>query len=61
MVGEFDKLTPPSLSMKMHDLISDSELHILSGAAHMSNLENAEEFNSHLMNFLKRIRNLERH
>jgi 3-oxoadipate enol-lactonase len=54
LVGELDKLTPHSLSMKMRDNLRYAELHIISGAAHMSNLENPEEFTSHLLSFLNK-------
>jgi 3-oxoadipate enol-lactonase len=52
LVGELDRVTPPSLSMKMRDYLGNAELHIISGAAHMSNLEKPEEFNNHLLSFL---------
>jgi len=55
LVGEQDKTTPPELSEKMHQLIPNSELRIVSNAAHLSNLENSEEFNNHLLNFLRRL------
>jgi len=54
LVGREDKTTPPELSEKMHQLIPNSELQIVSNAAHLSNLENPEEFNTHLHNFLTR-------
>jgi len=52
LVGELDKLTPPPLSAKMRDSLRNAEFHIIPGAAHLSNLENPEEFNSHLLSFL---------
>ena len=55
MVGEYDNLTPPSDAQTMHALITGSELHILPHAAHMSNLENTQEFNEHLITFLKKL------
>ncbi len=55
MVGEHDALTPPAASQAMHEKIPQSELHIIPGAAHMSNIENTAEFNNHLLEFLKRI------
>ncbi|MDI6767587.1 MAG: alpha/beta fold hydrolase [Bacteroidota bacterium] len=55
MVGQFDEMTPPSASIAMKEKIQNAELHILPDAAHMSNLENPEEFNKHLINFLKKI------
>jgi 3-oxoadipate enol-lactonase len=54
LVGQEDKTTPPELSEKMHQLIPNSELQIVPNAAHLSNLENPEGFNSHLLNFLTR-------
>ena len=54
IVGEYDKLTPPSDAQAMHTMIAGSELHILSNAAHMSNLENTQEFNARLIAFLKK-------
>jgi len=39
----------------MQKAITGSEIHIIPNAAHMSNLENSEEFNKHLLAFLKRI------
>ncbi len=55
LVGEEDKLTPPSASESMRDRIAKSEMHVIPHAAHMSNLENAEEFNAHLLPFLKKL------
>lgn len=55
LVGQEDKLTPPSASESMRDRIARSEMHVLPNAAHMSNLENPEEFNAHLIAFLKRM------
>ncbi|RPI14019.1 MAG: alpha/beta hydrolase [Ignavibacteriae bacterium] len=53
MVGEDDKLTPPELSKAMHSKIKDSQLKLISGAGHFTNLENRVEFNENLVNFLK--------
>jgi pimeloyl-ACP methyl ester carboxylesterase len=54
IVGEQDKLTPPSTAQTMHKKITGSELHILPNAAHMSNLENANDFNETIIAFLKK-------
>jgi 3-oxoadipate enol-lactonase len=54
IVGEHDKLTPLSDAQMMHSMIEGSELHILPNAAHMSNLENVQEFNERLITFLKK-------
>jgi 3-oxoadipate enol-lactonase len=53
LVGEQDALTPPAASQAMHEKISGSKLAILKRAAHMSNVENADEFNANLTQFLK--------
>jgi 3-oxoadipate enol-lactonase len=55
MVGESDVTTPPAASHAMHERIRGSELQIIPDAAHMSNLENAEVFNRHLLAFLARV------
>jgi 3-oxoadipate enol-lactonase len=55
LVGEHDTTTPPAASRSMHEKIKGSELHIVPGAAHMSNLENPAFFNEKLLAFLRRI------
>ena len=55
LVGEHDKLTPPSASEALQRQITGSELHIIRQAGHMSNLENAPAFNKHLIDFLNRM------
>lgn len=55
LVGEHDGLTPPSASQEMHTRIAKSEIHIIPNAAHMSNLENSEEFNKYVGKFLDRL------
>lgn len=54
LVGEHDALTPPAASQEMHSRIANSEIHVIPNAAHMSNLENIEEFNRHVLNFLSK-------
>jgi 3-oxoadipate enol-lactonase len=56
VVGEKDILTPPSLARAMQEKIPEAELHIIPGAAHMSNLENPEEFNKVLLDFLSKLK-----
>ncbi len=53
LVGEYDRLTPPSAAKTMANNIRDAKIHIISEAAHLSNLENPEEFNTHLRNFFE--------
>jgi 3-oxoadipate enol-lactonase len=55
LVGEHDALTPVLASREMHEKIPNSELHIIPDAAHMSNLENPEVFNDHLLAFLQKL------
>ena len=52
VVGEEDTLTPPALSEEMHRAIAGSELVIVPGAGHLSNLEQPTAFNSSLARFL---------
>lgn len=58
MVGEKDTLTTPDDALKMKNLISNSELHIIPGAAHMINIENTVLFNKFLFQFLNNIENI---
>jgi pimeloyl-ACP methyl ester carboxylesterase len=55
IVGEEDTLTPPACSQAMHERIRGSELRIIPGAGHMTNLENPAAFNGALASFLRRI------
>lgn len=55
MVGDQDPITPPAASKSMNKAIPNSELHIIPHAAHMSNIENPDEFNKHLAEFLKKV------
>ena len=52
MVGEEDPGTPVAASEAMHARISDSKLVVLPSARHLSNIEQAEAFNTALMEFL---------
>ena len=55
LVGEQDTLTPISAAEEMHDRIIGSELHVIKHAAHLSNMENPDEFNGHVKEFLRRV------
>jgi 3-oxoadipate enol-lactonase len=55
LVGEDDILTPPSAAEVMKSLIPDSEMKIIKNSGHMSNLENTDEFNRCLMQFLEKF------
>jgi 3-oxoadipate enol-lactonase len=52
LVGENDKLTPPDAAERLHNNIKGSRLHKIPDAAHLSNLENSEDFNAKLTDFL---------
>ncbi len=54
LVGEKDTVTPLLSSQSMQSRIRGAELHIVPGAAHLSNLENPSFFNDKLVKFLKR-------
>ncbi len=56
LVGQHDAITPPSASAAMKEKIPESELHVLAAAAHLSNLEQPEEFNRRLIGFLDRVK-----
>jgi 3-oxoadipate enol-lactonase len=52
LVGDEDALTPPPLSEQMHRDIAGSELAVIKGAGHMSNMEQPGLFNDALGRFL---------
>ena len=52
LVGDEDTVTPPSVAGKMQASISGSELTVITGAGHLSNLEQPEAFNGALARFL---------
>jgi pimeloyl-ACP methyl ester carboxylesterase len=54
LVGEQDAITPVAASETMHKLIPHSALEVIPNAGHLSNLENPEIFNRHLLFFLKK-------
>ena len=53
LVGEEDKITPPETAQFMHKAINGSVMSIIKNAGHLSNLENPDQFNEHLIKFLK--------
>ena len=59
LVGEDDVARPPSESEELSRLIQGSELHIIPRAGHSAPLENPEDFNTHLENFLRRVLSLD--
>jgi 3-oxoadipate enol-lactonase len=55
LVGEEDKITPPEVSQMMFENIKNSTLHIIQHAAHLSNMENPEEYNNQLQRFFNTV------
>jgi 3-oxoadipate enol-lactonase len=53
MAGKEDKLTPPEFSKIIYGKTKNSDLKLISNAGHLPNMENPEEFNKALMDFLK--------
>lgn len=53
LVGQEDKVTSPDVAEKMHKSIKGSTIHIIEEAGHLSNLENPEVFNEHVLEFLE--------
>lgn len=53
--GREDEVTPLAQSESMHASIKGSELKIIENAGHVSNLEQPEEFNKHLNDFLTKL------
>lgn len=52
MVGDQDAGTPPAMAQALANGIPAAQLEIIAGAAHLSNIEQAETFNRHLLNLL---------
>lgn len=53
LVGDEDAITPPPLSEQMRAGIAGSELVVIAGAGHMSNMEQPQLFNDALARFLE--------
>ncbi len=54
IVGEHDPGTPVSAAMVLHEGIKESEFCIIKNAAHLTNIEKPNQFNSALIEFLSR-------
>ena len=54
VVGEEDILVPPKYSHVLKSNIQDSELRVIEGSGHVPPLEKPDEFNSIVLEFLKR-------
>ncbi len=57
LCGREDKVTPLNESEFMDEAIKESILHVIENAVHVSNLEQPDEFNKRLVNFLTVINN----
>lgn len=55
MCGSQDRLTPPLLSQRLHDLIPGSWLQIVEGAGHMLPLEVSEWVNEEFLDFIESV------
>jgi 3-oxoadipate enol-lactonase len=55
MVGKEDEITPPAVAQMMQKKIKGSKLHVIERAGHLSNIENNDEFNEHLIKFVSKI------
>jgi 3-oxoadipate enol-lactonase len=55
LVGEYDKATPREAAEVMHQGITQSKMHLIEGAGHLSPSENPDTVNRHLMEFLKSL------
>lgn len=52
--GEKDTVVPLSAAQSMHQQIKNSKLATIPGAGHLSNLENPDAFNQHLVGFVRK-------
>jgi 3-oxoadipate enol-lactonase len=55
--GADDQIIPMSDSETMQRKIPDSQLDIIPDAGHLPNLEQAQQFNQHVKNFLTKLGN----
>ena len=53
--GNQDTITPPFVGEQFHELIEDSELHFIDKCAHAPMMEQPEEFNAIMEEFLARV------
>ncbi|MBN3846614.1 MULTISPECIES: alpha/beta hydrolase [Burkholderiaceae] len=53
MVGEYDTLTPPVLAQELAASIPNATLKVIPESGHLSNIENPEQFDLSLMQFLQ--------
>ena len=53
--GENDNITPPSVAREFHQLLPNSELHMIASCGHVPMLEQPEAFNDRIETFLTRV------
>jgi pimeloyl-ACP methyl ester carboxylesterase len=53
IAGKDDRLTPPEFSKIIYGKTKNSDLKLIPNAGHLPNMENPEEFNNALIEFLK--------
>jgi pimeloyl-ACP methyl ester carboxylesterase len=56
LVGEKDTVTPVAAAQHLKDSIPGSQMAVIPGAGHVSNMENPAEFNKHLTQFIAGIK-----
>lgn len=60
IVGDEDKVTPPSEAEAINKAIQGSKLKVLNKTGHLSNLENPKEFNAVIAEFLNELGSLKK-
>ncbi len=53
--GEYDEVTPPAVGQEFHELLPNSELHMIKQCGHVAMVERPEIFNDLVAPFLARI------
>jgi len=51
--GLQDRITPPEAALHFHDLLPNAEIRFVGECGHLVMVEKAEEFNAHLLSFLR--------
>jgi pimeloyl-ACP methyl ester carboxylesterase len=54
LAGEHDRTAPPEVMLRMAQRIAGAEYRCLSDAGHIANVEQPEEFNAAVVDFLRR-------
>ena len=53
--GEYDEVTPPEVGREFHELLPNSELHMIKQCGHVAMVERPEIFNNLVAPFLARL------